>query len=74
MYAQSLSRVQLFVAPWAGSSVHGLFQSRLLEQVAIFFSREMPHKEEENILKTELLDIQLSVQKKLNAYTILVEI
>ena len=34
----------------------------------------MPHKEEENILKTELLDIQLSVQKKLNAYTILVEI
>ena len=33
----------------AGSSVHGIFQARLREQVAIFFYRAMPHKEEENI-------------------------
>ena len=32
-----LSHVQLFVTPW-GSSVHGIFQSRILEWVAIPFS------------------------------------
>ena len=26
----------------AGSSVHGVFQARVLEQVAIFFSRDLP--------------------------------
>ena len=41
--AQSLSHVQLFVNPWTvalpGSSVHGIFQARILEWVAIPFSR-----------------------------------
>ena len=41
---QSLSRVWLFAIPWTvtrqGSSVHGIFQARILEWVAIFFSRE----------------------------------
>ena len=39
---QLLSRVQLFVTPWTrplGSSVHGMFQARILEWVAIFCSR-----------------------------------
>ena len=41
---KSLSHVQLFVTPWTvcslpGSSVHGIFQARILEWVAIFFSR-----------------------------------
>ena len=40
---QSLSHVQLFVNPWTvalpGSSVHGIFQARILEWVAIPFSR-----------------------------------
>ena len=37
-----LSRVWLFGTPWIvlpGSSVHGIFQARVLEWVAIFFSR-----------------------------------
>ena len=38
-----LSRGQLFETPWAvalpGSSVHGIFQARILEWVAISFSR-----------------------------------
>ena len=41
---QSLSRVQLFATPWTvahqASSVHGIFQARILEWVAIYFSRE----------------------------------
>ena len=40
----SLSRVQLFATPWTvalpGSSVHGIFQERILDWVAISFSRE----------------------------------
>ena len=40
---QSLSRVRLFVTPMdcnlPGSSVHGIFQARILEQVAISYSR-----------------------------------
>ena len=41
--AKSLSRVQLFATPWTpGSSVHGIFQARVLEWVAISFSRELP--------------------------------
>ena len=41
---KSLSRVQLFAALWTvcslpGSSVHGTFQARVLEWVAISFSR-----------------------------------
>ena len=35
--AQSLSHVRLSAAP--GSSVHGTFQSRILEQIAISYSR-----------------------------------
>ena len=43
-YVQSLCHVQLFLIPWAvcsplGSSVHGIFQARILEWVAIFSSR-----------------------------------
>ena len=39
-----LSRVRLFATPWTvaylpGSSVHGIFQARILEWVAISFSR-----------------------------------
>ena len=35
----SLSRVQLCATPWSlpGSSIHGIFQARILEWVAIFF-------------------------------------
>ena len=41
---KSLSRVQLFVAPWTlcsppDSSIHGIFQARVLKWVAISFSR-----------------------------------
>ena len=40
-----LSRVRLFVTPWTvvcpGSSVHEISQARVLEWVAISFSREM---------------------------------
>ena len=41
---QSISRVHLFVTPWTvcsplGSSVHGISQARILEWVAISFSR-----------------------------------
>ena len=34
-----LSLVQFFVTLWTGSSVHGIFQARILEWVAISFSR-----------------------------------
>ena len=42
--AQSLSHVQIFAIPWTvcsplGSSVHGISQARILEWVAISFSR-----------------------------------
>ena len=44
MHTQSLSHVQLFATPWTaalpGSSVHGIFQARILEWVAISSSRE----------------------------------
>ena len=41
---KSLSRVRLFVTPWTpGSSVHGIFQARVLESVAFSFSRELPN-------------------------------
>ena len=38
---KSLSHVQLFAAPWSvpGSSIHGIFQARVLEWAAISFSR-----------------------------------
>ena len=44
---KSLSCVQLFVTPWTiysppVSSVHGIFQARILEWVAISFSRDHP--------------------------------
>ena len=43
---QSLSRVQLFATPvdcsLPGSSVHGILQARVLEWVAISFSRVLP--------------------------------
>ena len=34
-----LSRVRLFATPWTGSSIHGIFQTRILEWVAVSFSR-----------------------------------
>ena len=40
--SESLSRVRLYATPWCsppGSSVHGVFQARILEWVAILFSR-----------------------------------
>ena len=41
---KSLSHVQLFATPWTvaylpGSSIHGIFQARVLEWVTTFFSR-----------------------------------
>ena len=40
---KSLSRVQLLVTPWTaalpGFSIHGIFQARVLEWIAISFSR-----------------------------------
>jgi len=41
MHAPMISHVRLFVTPWSpqGSSVHGIFQARILEWVAISFSR-----------------------------------
>ena len=38
---KSLSHVRLLVTPWSlpGSSVHGIFQARVLEWVVISFSR-----------------------------------
>ena len=43
MKVKSLSRVRLFVTPWTsslpGSSLHGILQARVLEWVAIAFSR-----------------------------------
>ena len=34
-----LSHIQLFAIPWTvGSSIHGIFQARILEWVAISFS------------------------------------
>ena len=43
MKVKSLSHVQLFVTPWtyslSDSSIHGVFQARILEWVAISFSR-----------------------------------
>ena len=39
----AVSRVRLFVSSWTvahpGSAVHGMFQARILEWVAIFYSR-----------------------------------
>ena len=45
MKVKSLSRVQLLVTPWTacsppGSSIHGIFQARLLEWGAIAFSED----------------------------------
>ena len=37
---KSLSRVQLFATPWIVASVHVIVQARILEWVAISFSRE----------------------------------
>ena len=46
MCVQSLGHIQLFATPWAilppGSSVHGIFQARTLEWVAISFLGELP--------------------------------
>ena len=36
---KSLSRVWLFVTSWTVASIHGIFQARVLECVAISFSR-----------------------------------
>ena len=43
-----LSCVQIFVAPWTvalgawQATVHGIFQARILELIAILFSRDLP--------------------------------
>ena len=39
---KSLSRARLFLTPWTvlGSSIHGIFQARILEWVTISFSRK----------------------------------
>ena len=44
---QSLSHVQLFVTPWTdyslpSSSVHGIYQARILEWVVISLSGDLP--------------------------------
>ena len=39
MHSKLLSRVWLFETPWTGFSVYGIFQARILEWVAISFSR-----------------------------------
>ena len=55
-----LSHVQLFATPWAtlcsppGSSVHGIFQARVLEWGAISFSRGSSRLSESQIQKTNL--------------------
>ena len=47
MKAKSLSPVRLFATAWTGSlpgsSVHGILQARILEWVAISFSRGSSH-------------------------------
>ena len=42
---KSLSRVRLFATPSSlpGSSVHGILQARILEWIAISFSRDIPN-------------------------------
>ena len=45
MKVKLLSRVRLLATPWTslpGSSVHGIFQARVLEWIAISFSRDLP--------------------------------
>ena len=48
-----LSHVQLFVTPMdyslPGSSIHGIFQARILESVAISFSRGIFPTQESNL-------------------------
>ena len=42
VYAQLLSYVWLFVAPWTvdcQAPIHGIFQARILEWLAIFYSK-----------------------------------
>ena len=39
MKVKSLSHVRLFATPWTGSSIHGIFQVRVLEWGAIAFSQ-----------------------------------
>ena len=51
-----LNCVQLFVTPWTpGSSIHGIFQARVLEQVAISFSKEFLDPGIEPTLQTDAL-------------------
>ena len=46
-----LNRVQLFAVPWTvGSSVHGIFQARVLEWVAISFSSGLPNPRDLHLL------------------------
>ena len=59
---KSLSRIWLFVTPVncspPGFSIHGVFQARILEWVAISFSRQLKF----NILKTRLIPLPLLCQ------------
>ena len=47
MKVKSLSRILLFATPWTaaqpGSSVHGIFQARVLEWGAIAFSMHLDY-------------------------------
>ena len=46
-----LNRVQLFAIPWTvGSSIHGIFQARVLEWVTISFSRGLPDPRDLHLL------------------------
>ena len=50
-HAQLLSCVQLFATPWIvtqpRSSVHGIFQEKILERVAIPSPGDLPHPDSE---------------------------
>ena len=54
MHAQSLSRVRLFATPVdcspPDSSVHGISQARILEWIAIFFSRESSQPRDQTLI------------------------
>ena len=57
-----LSHIRLFAMPWTsayqGSSIHGIFQARILEWVAISFSRDGHNKGQKWNGPTEAEDIQ----------------
>ena len=57
---KSLSHVQLFVTPWTpGSSVHGIFQARVLEWVAVSFSDPNNHNDVITHLEPDILQCEV---------------